>query len=450
MGTSRWASFADNDLMPIRPWFFWMGLGLCLVTQSVQSQESQWQSLAGEASAMSRKSKPESMDYNLDLGPVLLNVGAGLTAGYNSNTGLTQNGDTGSGYTTPSGTLSLMWPITDLNTLTFSVGFGYSYYWDVPETDSPGGLFISPNSALQGTFFVGDFRFTPYDQFSLQNDPTQAGELSNVSRFTIYQNSAGCKVDWDLADLIVTAGFDWFNLWSGQSSFQNLDRRTLTPSLATTYYLTKTLIVGLEGVAAITNYTENQVQAVTDPETGETTLVNGQNNNNIYQVGPFVNWQISEYITVTGRGGWVWGQFTGSNTPEDSAGGNPSTYYLNLGWSHRLNEYLNYSLTASRSTQLSAIVGSNFVEMWNFGAGLNWNVIDQLSLSTPFSAQLGQVSGDLYPEQYQQYTAGITLGYRITEKLGSSVNFMYILKDSDLPNNGYQQWNASAGFNYDF
>ena len=31
------------------------------------------------------------------------------------------------------------------------------------------------------------------------------------------------------------------------------------------------------------------------------------------------------------------------------------------------------------------------------------------------------------------------LGYRITEKLGSSVNFMYILKDSNLPQNGYQQ-----------
>lgn len=450
MGTSRWASFADNDLMPIRPWFFWMGLGLCLVTQSVQSQESQWQSLAGEASAMSRKSKPESMDYNLDLGPVLLNVGAGLTAGYNSNTGLTQNGDTGSGYTTPSGTLSLMWPITDLNTLTFSVGFGYSYYWDVPETDSPGGLFISPNSALQGTFFVGDFRFTPYDQFSLQNDPTQAGELSNVSRFTIYQNSAGCKVDWDLADLIVTAGFDWFNLWSGQTSYQNLDRRTLTPSLATTYYLTKTLIVGLEGVAAITNYTESQPQTVENQQTGETTTVNGQNNNNIYQVGPFLNWQISEYITITGRGGWVWGEFTGNNTPENAAGGNPSTYFFNLGMSHRLNEYLNYNLTASRSTQLSALVGSNFVEVWNFGAGLSWNIIEDLSLTTPFSAQLGKVSGSVNPEDYQQYSAGITLGYRITEKLGSSVNFMYILKDSDLPNNGYQQWNASAGFNYDF
>jgi hypothetical protein len=30
------------------------------------------------------------------------------------------------------------------------------------------------------------------------------------------------------------------------------------------------------------------------------------------------------------------------------------------------------------------------------------------------------------------------------------VNFNYIIKNSDLPDDGYQQWNASAGFNYDF
>ena len=151
--------------MPLWAWLFCAGFLLSANPPAALSQENQWQSLAGEASAMSRKVSPEKMDYNLDLGPVLLNVGASLTAGYNSNTSLTQSGDTGSGYTTPAANLSLMWPITDLNMLTFSVGFGYSYYWDVPETDSPGGFFISPNSALQGTFFVGDFRFTPYDQF---------------------------------------------------------------------------------------------------------------------------------------------------------------------------------------------------------------------------------------------------------------------------------------------
>lgn len=435
-------------------WLWAFGLASLLVAfpQHGQTQESQWQSLAGEASAMSRKVSPEKMDYNLEVGPVLLNVGASLNGGYNSNVNLAQSSPQGSGFATPGANLSVMWPITDLNTLNFSVGLGYAYYFDVAESQSPGGFFVSPNSALQGTFYVGDFRFTPYDQFSLQNDPTQAGELSGVSRFNIFQNSAGLKVDWDLADLIITPGFDWFNLWSNQTANQNLDRRTLTPSLAATYYITKTLITGLQGVAAITDYSQDQAQAVPDPNNPDQSItVYGQNNNNIYQVGPFVNWQLSEYVTVTGRVGWVWGEFTGNNTPENAAGGNPSTWYLNLGWNHRLNEYLNYQLTASRSTQLSALVGSNFVQMWNFGAGLNWNIIDQLSLSTPFSAQLGQVAGSVASQNYQQYSAGITLGYRITEKLGSSVNFLYILKDSNSASYpGYQQWNAAAGFNYDF
>ena len=187
-------NLGDSPIMPFRFWLVGLVISLVLIPYAGRGQESQWQSLAGEASAMSRKISPEKMDYNLEVGPVLLNVGASLTGGYNSNTGLSQSASGGSAYTTPAGNLSLMWPITDLNMLTFSVAFGYSYYFDVAETDSPGGFFISPNSALTGTFFVGDFRFTPYDQFSLQNDPTQAGELSNLSRFTIYQNSAALAI----------------------------------------------------------------------------------------------------------------------------------------------------------------------------------------------------------------------------------------------------------------
>ena len=154
METGTKCSLGDITLMPHRAWIFSALLGLVSLASQGWSQESQWQSLAGEGSAMGRKVSPEKMDYNLDLGPVLLNVGASLSAGYNSNTGLTQNGDKGSGYTTPAGNLSLMWPITDLNMLTFSVGFGYSYYFDVAETNSPGGFFIAlPRYYLKSCYF---------------------------------------------------------------------------------------------------------------------------------------------------------------------------------------------------------------------------------------------------------------------------------------------------------
>ncbi|MCX6935861.1 MAG: hypothetical protein NTZ01_06705, partial [Verrucomicrobia bacterium] len=172
------------------------------------------------------------------------------------------------------------------------------------------------------------------------------------------------------------------------------------------------------------------------------------------QVGPFVSTRLSEYISMSGQVGYVWGQFTGSETAGNQAGGNPSTFFLNGGVDHRVNQFLNYSLTASRSTQLSATVGQNFVEVWLFNLSPCWKIIDKMTISTPLSVTFGQQSGTLNAETYQTYSASASLGYKLTEKLGSSVNFSYLIKNSDqnsgLQNGSYNQWNAALNFSYDF
>jgi len=429
-----------------RGWFI-VGLVLMSSLTFVHGQESQWQSLAGEASAMSQKLKPEQMDYNLEVGPVLMNVGVALANGYNSNVNLKESGAIGSAYTAPSATINFSWPISDLNTLTFGVTGGYSYYWNVAESQSPGGVTLAPTSALKGKFFVGDFRFSPYEQFSIQQDPTQAGELSNVSRFSIFQNSVGTNVDWDLGDYVITGGFDYFDLLALQSQFEYLQRTTMTPSLSASYYLTRTFAVGLEGVAALTTYGS---KASTPQTLSNGTIAYGQNNNNIYQVGPFLNARLSEYITVSGRVGYVWGEFTGNQTPDSAAGGNPSTFYLNAELDHRLNEFMSYALTASRSTQISASLGQNYVEVWLFNFRPSWKIVDQMTISTPIFVELGKQSGNVNAETYQRYGPAINLGYKLTEKLGSSLNFSYLIKDSNLPSYSYDQWSAVLNFNYDF
>ena len=156
--------------LALRRWCSCVGLVLLSTLTLVEGQESQWQSLAGEASAMSQKLKPEQMDYNLEVGPVLMNVGVGLANGYNSNVNLKESGAIGSAYTAPTATINLSWPISDLNTLTFGVTGGYAYYWNVAESQSPGGVTLAPTSALKGKFFAGDFRISPYEQFSIQQD----------------------------------------------------------------------------------------------------------------------------------------------------------------------------------------------------------------------------------------------------------------------------------------
>jgi len=407
-------------------------------------QENSWQSLAGEASAMSRKVSPEKIDYNLEVGPVLLKLNAGLVNGYSSNIGLTSSGGAGSAYSTPSLTCNLSWPITDLNTLTFGLQGGYSYYWQASQSASPGGFFLQPTSVLKGDFYVSNFKITPSDAFSLQQNPTQAAELSGVSKLSLFQNNLGLLVTWDAGDFLITGGASVFTVKALNSSTNNyLDRNALSPSFSVQYNVSKTLAAGINGSAQFNRY-QNPAQLV---QTNGVYSVQGQNNSDLFQVGPFVNHQISEYITVGFDLGYLWGTF--DKFPEVNQGGYPSTFYLDFNWSHALNEYLKYSITAGRIEQPSVSNGITFFTQWTFGFSPSWNVIDNLSVSTPLSALIGEQSGS-NGQKIQNYTGSVNLGYQIMEKLSSTMGFTYLIKDSNQPNQSYSQWNATLGFTYDF
>jgi len=428
------------------PCFFVLFLSQCL------AQENSWQSLANEANAINRTVSPDKIDYNLEVGPVLLKLKAGLVNGYSSNIGLTGSGGAGSAYSTPSLTCNLSWPITDLNTLTFGMEGGYSYYWQASESQSPGGVFLQPTSILKGDFYVSNFKITPSDGFSIQQNPTQAVELSGVSRLSLFQNNLGLLVTWDAGDFLITGGASIFTVKSLNSSTNNyLDRNALSPSFSVQYNVTKTLAAGVNGSAQFNRY-QNPAKLVTtvtttNGQSSTSTKVQGQNNSDLFQVGPFVNHQISEYITIGFDLGYLWGTY--DKIAQAQQGGYPSTFYLDFQWSHLLNEYLKYNITAGRTETPSVSDGVTFFTQWTFGFSPTWNVIDQLSLATPVSVLIGDQSGS-NGQKIQSYSASFNLGYQIMEKLKSTAGFTYLIKDSNQPNQSYSQWNATLGFTYDF
>lgn len=402
---------------------------------------------------MSRKVSPDKIDYNLEVGPVLMKFKAGLVNGYSSNLQLTNSGSKGSAYSTPSVTCNLSWPITDLNTLTFGMQGGYSYYWQAPQDQSPGGFFLSPTSALKGDFYVDDFKFTPSDAFSLQQNPNQAAELSGVSKLSLFQNNLGLLVTWDAsADLLVTVGASIFTVKALNSETNNyLDRNALSPSFSVQYNVSPSLSAGINGSAQFNRYqSPAQLVATTtttsDGPSAVSYSVQGQNNSDLFQIGPFVHHQISEYITIDFDLGYLWGTY--DKLPLNQ-GPYPSTFYLDFLWGHVLNEYLKYNITANRIQQPSVSDGITFFTQWTFGFSPSWQVMDQLTLTTPVSALIGNQSGS-NGQKIQNYSASVNLGYQIMEKLSSNLGFTYLIKDSNQPNSSYTQWNAILGFTYDF
>src|SRR5207245_2544930 len=97
------------------------------------------------------------------------------------------------------------WPVTDKNTLNFSVGMGYLAYVQHSELDR---IFVTPASELSFDLYVGEFWINLHDRFSvLQNaytDPTVTG----AGNYALFQNAIGMTALWDLDKVKVNFGYD--------------------------------------------------------------------------------------------------------------------------------------------------------------------------------------------------------------------------------------------------
>src|SRR2546423_14920205 len=170
------------------------------------AQDAVRPSLAGEAAAEARRQSIDKIPYNLEIGPIKFRFSASLGLEYNDNVNLAEDGS----FTFPSPTgpitvrtspqedfilrpminLNALWPVTQLNTLRFDIGIGYSFYLDHSNYDTD-SILIAPKSQLAFDIFVGDIRINLHDRFQVQQDPIQNGALSNVVDYGRFENYAG-------------------------------------------------------------------------------------------------------------------------------------------------------------------------------------------------------------------------------------------------------------------
>src|SRR2546429_7548216 len=176
----------------------------------VYAQDAVRPSLAGQQASEARQEDVSRIPYNLLLGPVRFRVGASVGAEYNDNVTYAEVNEQDDFIITPNLTLDALWPVTQLNTLRFDIGVGYSFYLDHSQYDTD-SILIAPKSQLAFDIFVGDIRINLHDRFQVQQDPIQNGALSNVVDYGRFENYAGLSVLWDLNKLLLPVGYDHYN-----------------------------------------------------------------------------------------------------------------------------------------------------------------------------------------------------------------------------------------------
>jgi len=408
---------------------------LCAFTAS--AQEALRSSIAGERAAAERKRALENQSYNLRLGPVSFLLDSSLSFELNDSVNLSTAGNQEDLIVRPQLNTRAYWPLTEKNALYFSVGVGYAKYFNHPVYDR---FLVTPGSELSFDLFVKDFRFTFFDRFSYTQNPLDNGAISGVANYGGLDNQAGLNALWDLNKAILSVGYAHANWISSTPQFAYLDRASELFFARAAFLPNPTTAVGIEATGSLTEYDQSFL-----------------NNSVGFSAGVFAEWKLTPKLQLKPRVGYVNYQFD-TEGPIGRAG-NPSTYYFSLDIDHRLNESISHSLEGGREVRLGTF--SDFEELYFVRHGITWNLIKDVHLSTQWFYEHGTyppfvffVATNqpvfLFGETFDRFGAGLSLSYRLMEKLYISLAYRFTLKDSDQRVRDYQQNALTLGLTYRF
>jgi hypothetical protein len=366
--------------------------------------------------------------YNMALGPVRLSVAAGVSLEYNDNIELSDSNRKEDFILHPSLNIEAALPISEMNTLRFSLGVGYSKYFSHSEYDTD-GILLSPKSELAFTMLIGEVKVTLRDRFSYQEDNYTQPTVSNVGVFRRFENAASIQADWDVnAYLTMTGGYEHYNLWTRDEEFKSYEHSVDTVFFKPGYKITPTVTVGINTSFSWINYNDSL-----------------QSNGTSWLIGPFVDWAVTDSTRVYAEAGYQMMSFDGNSVTGDSDSNN--NFYVRTEINHQISDYLSHRLSAAKTAEPG--YGSNYYDIYHVEYSMRWKATPSLIVDPSAFYEHYETSGD-EGENADRVGLAIGLRYIITPSVTLGADYRFLLKDSDLDNADYRQNLAMLSLYYNF
>jgi len=381
----------------------------------------------------------ETDKFNFALGNFRFGLALGVGIEYNDNINLADHGRESDFIFRPILNVDSEWRISDLNTLRFNVGISYAKYFEHSEFDTHGVL-ISPTSELALTLYTGPVKWTARDRFSYQEDSYDIPDLTNQAIYGRWENQAGLEGDWTVnQSLDITLGFDNYNLWTTQDStdpaFALQDRTINTILLKPTLAVNPAIKVGVNGAYSFIHFKDADRSDAHD-----------------LLVGPFIEWQLSEYTNLYLEGGYQDLAYEGTSnyssaaqvgaglTPAEAAtledNSKSGSYYIRFEIDNRPTEFFRHRLSFSKTAEIGFV--SNYITLYNVEYDADWKVMEKLELGPTVFYEHYSTSGDL-GEKADRFGAAVGLRYHFTNNLTLGLDYRWLLKNSNLPDLSYYQ-----------
>ena len=390
------------------------------------------------------------VDYNLRVGNVTFSLDAVAGIEYIDNISYSQVDRTSDEVVRLGINVLTRIPLTRLNSLRFDLGVGFVRYLEHPNATS-GDVFITPGSQLAFDLYVGDnLHFNIHDAFDIRQDPVDDAELSNVTNFGRFTNTAGITGTYDPHNgFIFTGEYDHNNYVALNDDFDYLNRSAEQFAASVSYQLRPRTYVGVDGSFAETNYDRN-----------------GLNDSDAYTVGAFLDSTITPYLRLVVHGGYQSASFDTGGTVDQGNYGNftpqlglpttgtfgdkysLSTFYYNATVNNRINAYLTHSLSFGRETDLGLI--SNYVKVDYIRYNVAWRVYSSITLAGDLFYDHDVESGGPFNERINRYGGDVSIGFQFNRHLAGALHYAYIQKDSDANLRDYYQNRVGLDVDYHF
>jgi len=406
------------------------------------AQDALWGSLAYDQAAKPRENATTNLGpEQTHLGPVQVSLGCYGEVDFTDNVTFSEVDQQSDFILRGGGTASFSWPATPQSEVTLNTGVGYIHYLRDSQYDN---LEITPNSLLNWNVFIDDVALTFYDQFGYSQSVAGQPALTGVSRFPIFDNTLGTRINWTPGQWLFQAGYSYDESLPGSSAFSYLERTTENIFTRAAWRFAENTQVGLEASGSSTSY-----------------RLATQSGNTSVSVGPFAEWQVTQAVHATIRGGPTFYFFDSSGAANQ--GSSLGSYYFELQVGHQMNEFWSQQLSVNREVSLAFNQGGNYLESLTANYTLSWALTQYINLTAnagyAHGTQTFQNFVSLFPgfglllnqtENYDQYSAGPTVSWQATSKLSTSLNFTHYIRDSNLPGRAYTANIISLKVNYAF
>ena len=386
-------------------------------------------SLASAQAAEARRQASSTLGYyNVKMGPTGWRFGAGLGLQFDDNVNLSGTNSDSDFIVSPQINAQMLWPVTDKNRIDLSVGLGYSAYAQHSDLDR---FYITPGSELSFDLYIGDFWVNLHERLSITQNAYEDPTVTGTGKYSQLQNTVGTLGTWDLNKVVLKIGYDHVNYVVLEGKGGQPDGQSEVFSSSAGYAFSPGTVLGLELGGSLLQH--------------EATTNNAFSNAKQWNVGCFCDMPVTEYIHLQGSVGYT------VYSPEASGGGsNPGDFtgiYAQIELRHKLNQYLNYTLSGGRSINYAFFGGT--VDLYSARFAADWKIMRKVSIHSSFDYEHGsQIASGA--ETFDRYGLGLGLSRTMTERLTASLSYQFYWRGSDQPGRDYTANIVSLNLGYRF